>query len=414
MKKFDFNSLSKYLLWQDISNTSSSTQPKFSRRFIKPARIWLYGLIAKITASNISSDNSCDVLILHRSKKSQKLGLRDTLVKELRNRGLHVIETHIEKNKTILKKCLFSLPEIEIPIKFQFYACYAKLIIQQYNPKTIITDSNGSVLAPFIKILLPEGCNLIHIAHSMTTDNLRHFSLVEFDYYFLYGRSSLDRLRKRDVLFGKSKAVLTGPYLANSDFSLPIIQANKNILLFGVGPNLEKHTRITDMYSVINSWIVSHPDYQLTIKLHPRSSLEYWHRQEQKTKNIQVLSKNTPMTHALQDVSITLSIYTNAVLDAALLNRPSLLVANKETSDELDIEKFFLPRSETADELNERMEEMLENYPYHVQQSKAFITYHLEHQQDSVTFISSCIDSIVHGKEEFPVEELQGQTFLIH
>lgn len=412
MKKFDFDSLSKYLLWQDSSNKSSTSQPKFSRRFIKPARIWLYGLIAKISASNISSDISCDVLILHRSKKSRKLGLRDPLVKELRKQGLHVIETETENNKTILKKRLFSPSKIQVPVKFQFYACYAQRILEQYNPKTIITDRNGSVLSAVLKISLPNDSHLIHIAHSMTTDNLRHFSFIEFDYYFLYGRSSLERLRRRSVLFGKCNAVLTGTYLATSDFSLPAIKANKNILLFGVGPNLEKHSRITDMYIVINDWISSHPDYQLSIKPHPRSSLDYWQAQEQKIKNITVLSQGTPMTDALKSVSITLSIYTNAVLDAALLNRPSLLVANAETNDELDIEKFFLPRSETAKELNSRIEEMLENYSLHIQQTQPFLTYHLEHQQDSVRFISSCIKSIVNNKEDFPIENLQGQTFL--
>jgi hypothetical protein len=276
-----------------------------------------------------------------------------------------------------------------------------------------MTDSNGSALAPFVKMLLPEHSQLIHVAHSMTTDNLRHFSLVEFDYYFLYGRSSLNRLRNRDVLFGNCKGVLTGSFMAHTGISMPAIKANKILLLFGVGPNLEKHTRITDMYTVIRDWASAHPDYQLKIKLHPRSHLDYWHKQEKNLKNIQVLTKNTRMPDALKDVSIALSIYTNAVLDAALLNRPSLLIANDETNDELDIEQFFLPRSKTAEELNLQIKSMSDNYSHHVQQAKAFAKHHLEHQYDSVNYISDCIEAIAHGKEDFPIEPLQGQSFLL-
>jgi len=61
------------------------------------------------------------------------------------------------------------------------------------------------------------------------------------------------------------------------------------------------------------------------------------------------------------------------------------------------------------DELN--IEKILENYSHYLEQTIAFAKYHLEHQQDSIDFITQCVDNIAHNQELFPVEQLQGTPF---
>ena len=411
--KLDFKALTNYLYWQAVSNSSGATHPKFSRRFVKPIRLFLYSLVAKFIATPSHSDINCDVLLLHRSEKSRKLGLRDHLVRELHHQSLNVIEAHTENNRNILKNRLLCPPPVRTPLSFLFFASYAYYIIKQYNPKVILTDSNGSTLSPFLKAFLPDDCKLVHIAHCVTTDNYRHYSLIDYDYYFLYGRSSLDKLRKRTILFGNCNVVLTGPYLADKRFSLKPGHANKKILLFGVNPNMEKRPHIQKTYAFIKKWINQHSDYQLFIKMHPRSTLDFWGKAQTDCKNIHMVSKGTSMQEALGEISITLAIYTNAVIDSALLNRPSLLVTDSTLNDELDLEQFFLPCSQNEDELNKNIEQILNNYSYYLDQTTGFAKYHLEHQQDSVEFIANCINSIVQGKESFQVEPLQGTPFLL-
>lgn len=411
--KLDFTALTNYLYWQAVSNSSGAIHPKFSHRFVKPIRLFLYGLVAKFFATTSHSDIKCDVLLLHRSEKSSNLGIRDHLVRELHHQGLNVIEAHTESNKDILKHRLFCPPPVKTPFKFLFYASYAYYIIKQYKPKVIMTDSNGSVLSLFLKAFLPDQSKLVHVAHCVTTDNYRHYSLIDYDYYFLYGRSSLDKLRKRTILFGNCNVVLTGPYLADKSFALKPGHANKKILLFGVNPNMEKRPYIQKTYAFIKKWINQHSDYQLFIKMHPRSTLDFWGKAQTGCKNIHMVTKGTSMQEALGEISITLAIYTNAVIDSALLNRPSLLVADSVLNDELDLEQFFLPCSQNEEVLHTHIEKILGNYSFYLEQTTAFAKYHLEHQQDSVEFIANCINSIVHGKESFPIEPLQGTPFLL-
>lgn len=407
----DFLALKKYFYWQERPNSRVSTHPKFSRRFIKPIRIYLYGLIAKALVKPVSSDASCDVLILHRSQKTRKVGLRNNLISRLRQQGLNVIETQTEKNKFILKKRLLCTPPVKVPISFWFYACYAHYIVKKYNPKIILSESNGSEFSSFLKAFLPEESSLIHIAHCVTTDNYRHYSLIEYDYYFLYGQSSLDKLRRRNTLFGSTKVVLTGPYIAHQGFTLEPRSANKNILLFGVNPNMEKRKHIQKMYDVIKDWINQHNDYQLFVKMHPRSQLDFWKEAQSDCSNIHIVKKGITMQQALSEISLTLGIYTNAVLDAALLNRPSLLVCDEDIEDELDIEHFFLNRCKNTTDLQHNIEKILKNYPYYLKKTTAFAKYHLEHQENSVDFIVQCVDSISHDQEPFPIEHLQGIPF---
>jgi len=409
--KLDFLALEKYFSWQELSNSKNLTRPKFSRRIVKPVRLYLYGIIAKFYSQPISSKIQCDVLMLHRSENSRKRGLRDHVTKQLRKQGLNVIEAQTENNQTILKNNLFSTPPVKTPLKFLFYASYANYIVENYSPKVILTETNGSDLSPFLKAFLPEGSSLVHVAHCAITDNYRHYSLIDYDYYFLYGKSSFDKLHKRDNLFGSCKAVLTGPYIPHHAAPLPPCDANKNILLFGVNPNMERRPHIQKIYAFIKNLAQKHTDYQLFVKIHPRSETDFWDRAQASCPNIHFIKQGTDMQEALSDISITLGIYTNAVLDAALRNRPSLLVSDDTVDDEFDIEKFFLPRCRNESELQANIEKLLANYPYYVEKTIEFSQYHLAHQDDSVNFIAQCVADIAHNKESFPIEPLHGTIF---
>jgi hypothetical protein len=411
LNKLDFSALEAYFNWQELPNSRTSSHPKFSRRYIKPIRIFLYGLITYFISTQPVSSISCDVLLLHRSKKSRERGLRNATIEKLRQQGLNVIEIQTENNSTILKNRLLCPPPITTPIKFLFYASYAAFIVKQYSPKVIMSETNGSDFSPFLKAFLPVKSKLIHVAHCAITDNYRHYSLIDYDYYFLYGQSSLDKLRKRTKLFGSCNSVLTGPYIPHNLRQLKAGSRNNNILLLGVNPNMEKRAHIEKTYNVVKDWALQHRDYHLHIKLHPRSTSNFWSSIVSVNPNISLVQHGLSMQEALRNISITLGIYTNAVVDAALLNRPSLFVSDGSIKDELEIEKFFLPCSNNKEELHLHIEQMLENYSHYIEQASAFADYHLSHHQDSVDYIAQCVTDIVHDKVHFPIEHLQGTPF---
>jgi len=407
MNKKQIKKFEQYFSWQAKIRQSSSGSLKFSKRIIEPLRHTFYSALTMLIAKAPIQQKKCDILFLHASEKSKALKLRQPLISELKKKGFIVLEDAQQRSSTILKNGLLTQYKYKVPFKYLFIASYMQNIVDTYRPKIIITDRNGSIYSPFLKEAIQVYGKLVHIAHSVTTDNFGRFSLIEYDYYFLFGTSSLNKLLQRQVRYGSTKAVLTGPYFSDKEFTLPPTDKTKNILLFGIGPDLEKHTDYGSMYYIIKDWIAENPEYTLYFKPHPRSRFDYWQKESHKHQNIVVLKGTEKLTHCFKNISIALSIFTNAVIDAALLNRPSLLVCSDNVRDELDVEAFYLPRSKTSRQLHKNITTILDNYQHYVEQSQKFARFHLEHQQDSIEYIANCLASITNKQEDFPYIKIE-------
>jgi hypothetical protein len=351
MNKEAIKKYEQYFSWQNKMRKSSVGKIKFSKRVLEPFRYYFFSLITRLIAREPSELKKCDILFLHASEKSKALQIRAPLINELRARGLVVLEDAQQRPSTILKKRLLTHYKYVIPFKYLFISSYIQFIVDTYRAKIIITDRNGSVYSSLLKEAIQPYGKLVHMAHCVATDNFARFSMVDYDYYFLYGTSSLDKIINRQVIYGSSKAVLTGPYFSDKNFKLESNSGSKNIMLFGIYPDLEKKSAYLAIYDMIKEWAIKNPDYYFYFKPHPRSQSTYWQEASEKIDNISLFPATEKLTACLKNISITLSIYTNAVIDAALLNRPSLFVCphNMENlGDELDLEKFYLPRSTTA------------------------------------------------------------------
>ena len=409
MNKHKIKQYQDYFIWQNKMRKSSEGKIKFSKRIIEPLRYYLYSFFTLFFSRSHLKNNTCDILFLHASEKSMALRLRDPLIAQLQKQGLTVLETAQQRPSNILKKRLLTRYKYAVTFKHLFNASYVQYIVDFYQPKIIISDRNGSIYSSFLREAIQAYGKLVHMAHCVATDNFARFSLIDYDYYFLYGRSSLDKIMHRQVRFGHTKAVLTGPYFSNKDFTLKAGSANKNILLFGIYPDLEKKRSYQNIYDYIKKWAQNNQDYTLYIKPHPRSRSTYWQEASQTISNIKTLNAVEKLTHCLEPIAISLSIYTNAVIDSALLNRPSLLVCPDNIdnlNDELSLEKFYLPRATNEQQLADNIKAMLKDYPYYIEQAQKFAHYHLEYQQDSIDYISHCLYSITQNKEDFPIIEI--------
>ncbi len=409
MNKEKIKKYHNYFLFQSKTRHSSGGKIKFSKRIIEPLRYYIYGIITFFIAKKPKQIKPCDILFFHGSEKSRDLNIRDPLIAELRKKDLIVLEDTQQKPLNILKKCLLTPYKYNIPFKYLFISNYMQFIVEAYQPKIIITDRNGSVYSSFLKEAIQPYGKVVHMAHCVITDNYTRFSMIDYDYYFLYGSSSLDNIMNRQIRFGSTKAVLTGLYFSNQYFNLRPNNASKNILLFGIYPNLEKKESFRLIYDMIKQWASNNPDYHLYIKPHPRSHSDYWKAASQTIDNIMVLDAKEKLTNCLSNISIALSIYTNAVIDAALLNRPSLMVSldnMNAVDDALELEKFYLPRATNHEQLQDNIASMLDNYPHYVEQARKFAQHHLEYKQDSIDYITHCLLSIADKKENFPIIEI--------
>ncbi len=415
MNKEKIKKYEDYFFWQNNMRKSAlcnkKRKVKFSKRIIEPIRHYLYSFISLFISRKFITlaVKPCDILFLHASEKSKALQLRDPLIAELRSKGLTVLEDAQQRPSLILKKRLLTRYKYNIPFKHLFIASYIQYIVETYRAKIIITDRNGSVYSTLLKEAVQPYGKLVHMAHCVATDNFARFSMIDYDYYFLYGTSSLDKIMNRQVRYGSTMAVLTGPYFSDKDFNLEKNDAVKNILLFGIYPDLEKKASYQLVYDIVKDWAEKNPEYTLYFKPHPRSHNNYWMNTSKTIKNIVILEATEKLASCLSTISITLSIYTNAVIDSALLNRPSLMVSSenmKDLGDELDLEKFYLPRATNPEQLQANINTVLNDYSHYVEQAKYFAKYHLEYQQDSIEYIANCLVSITNNQEDFPIVEI--------
>lgn len=347
-------------------------------------RSWVRGFLLR---DNRKVDSvSCDILFLHPSDESFGLKRKQKLIDKLKESGVNVREEIALTEKEIFQQDACSGPFFFGRL-FRCYEGYANWLRKKYNPKVIITDRNGSMLSPFLKSRSIDDPVTFHLAHSVLTAQSSRFGMLEYDYYCIYGKSSLEYLQTRQYTFGSCQLVLGGSILFDENFVLPPASPELPILFLGMGPELEAEPEGRKIYQLICDW-QRVTGKKLYIRLHQRSKGEFW--ESVKQSGLEVLSAEPFQTSAAR-ASLVLSPYTNAVVDAALLGRPVQLVSFPGAQDFLQVEKFFGPRVHDADRLDQAVRSHLDNYGKSLEACNIFAKYHLEHGIHSVSYVSSVL-----------------------
>lgn len=95
-------------------------------------------------------------------------------------------------------------------------------LVEQHQPRVLLNDRNGSLYAPFLRLELnARGSRLVHLAYATTVPSLRRLGMNDYDYYFLFGQSSLEALQARELRFGCSTAVLVGSHMIDDSYLMP-------------------------------------------------------------------------------------------------------------------------------------------------------------------------------------------------
>lgn len=381
-------------------------------RFFRDAvRDLLFGSLAYINLRHkrdvaCSNQAACDFLLLQSSPKVIPLKRKKKLMEQLTAKKYTLIEiAQLEPFAAAHSGC-FCQPPQPVPIRYLGYAAYAEWLIHSYNPRIVLNDRNGSLLSPFLRLSLnSRDKTLVHLAHATTLEKSRRLNMMDYDYYFLFGKSSLAALQKRPLRFGTTNAVMTGSHMIDSAYALaPHRAPQKNILVLGVGPDKEKLPSYIDTYTMLARWADNNRDYTLTIKKHPRSSTDFWAHAATTTGNIVILPAGYPLSEALQEADIVINIVSNAVMEAALAKRPVIYVNNAATGDIFEQERFFGERVDNERQLSDRINNIRRHYQQSVQQSADFAAYHLHNGccglQATVTALERLINNLELGSEK--------------
>ncbi len=348
-------------------------------------------------------DESVDVLILHRSSSSKRF---PALISALGD--LSVIEMDIPKKKRILQKKLLSRSSCLEGLAYYLYSAYAHYIVTRYRPKLIAIDANGSSFTPFLRRAINSiGGKLVHVAHSIPTANYRQFCLLDYDYAFVYGQSSVDRLRSMPLRFGSTQCVVTGSLFIDKPVALSSLvkgDACKCVLL-GSGPSYERRGDVEPTYRSLLTWAREASDAIIYFKSHPRSDKTLWLSLVREFGAESYVRDVATLDECL-DASFAVAAYTNAVVDVASRGIPVVWVAGPEEVDHFSIESFFVNRVVSTDKLAIRIDEVLSGEGYYYDRALEFSRYHLGGQEYPPEYMANLIRGIIAGRADLESESL--------
>ncbi|MFG0380995.1 capsule biosynthesis protein [Pseudomonas sp. zbq_18] len=351
-------------------------------RFLREAcEDWWLGVRARRRLSDANSVQACDFLLLQSMPKVIPLQRKKLLKDALVSGGFNLVEIALQDSSLILRERMLKLPPHPVPTRYFAFAAHAEWLVEHYRPCILLNDRNGSLFAPFLRLALNARQGLlVHLAHATTVEGSRRLGMNDYDYYFLFGQSSLEALQARELRFGSSQAVLAGSHMIDQTYDLlPAESARRVLLILGVGPDKEKQSGYQATYALLRDWAVQHPEYQVLVKPHPRSRVLFWQETAPLLDNLRVLPRECGLAEALQAASVVVNIMSNAVIEAALARRPVIYVNASGERDIFSQERFFGPCITSVDALQARIASVEREYEVALQQGHAFAEYHLTH-----------------------------------
>ncbi|MET4692683.1 hypothetical protein [Endozoicomonas lisbonensis] len=352
----------------------------------------------KITfqSSPIRAEN-VDILLFQHSEKVIRLNRKKALKAELQKINYSLAEIPFYKGQKVLNKGLVKKPSYPVSFKYLYLAAYAEYLVSTYNPKLMLNDRNGMLLSPFLRESLNRrNAKLIQLAHATTVEDNWQFSMNDYDYYFLFGQSSYEKLKQRNLIFGDSKVVLSGSHMVDNSYNLKPMKAyNNKLLLLGMGPDREK-TKLAQLnYQILLDWAIQHKEHKLFIKRHPRSTSTFWDDAAKKYNNIDLVSKKSSLAQALETSGIVISIESNAVLEASLAKRPILFLNALDSEDIFSLESFFGNRVSDKNSFTKKIAEYSNSYIQFIEKTDDFSSFHLKHGCNGLNISTKLIHNII-------------------
>ena len=351
---------------------------RFAREAIADLR---FGWRARHRLAEQVSAEPCDLLLLQSAPKVIAFARKKAFIQTLRERGHRLVETALQSPKVVCRERLLVQPPQSVPLRYFGYAAYAQWLVTHHAPKVLLNDRNGSLYSPFLRLaMLATGGPLVHLAHASTVESSRRLGMNDYDYYLLFGRSSLEALQARRLRFGDSTAVLAGSHMIDSAYDLPPADVQgKRLLVLGVGPDKEKEAGYQRTYDLLRDWAAANGDWQVLTNRHPRSQAVYWHSAAEQLPNIELLPAECSLAEALGQATVVVNIMSNAVIEAGLAARPVVYVNLSADRDIFNQERFFGPRVETLAALQQRIAGICQAYAEQVQTARDFALFHLSH-----------------------------------
>lgn len=352
--------------------------------------------------------DKCDILIIHFLAPEENAGLADFCER---------ISSRFPTQKVVFHK-LMGLKDqlrhfylINPPLRKYlsndtlYLAPYPAFLMQKYRPSMLIIFLEWNPAAILFYVYAKRiGAIVINVAHALTSNSDR-CSIQSFDYYFLFGQSSVQHLRSNPIRIGSARLVQTGTI--NFQIREASVNSSGAFLYFSDWSKRGYEDLVESNLQVVHGWVVeSRP--RLYIKPHPLEDTRRVLSLFSDFSNVTVLDKNTPLDSALREVSFSLVHWSTASLASAGMGKPVIAVNTDENFDDsfLELQRFFGPAASTPAQIAARAAEFTHDTELWRSRSIEFARYHLKELSGAGQYIEDALADIYHGKEELDYTKL--------
>lgn len=248
----------------------------------------------------------------------------------------------------------------------------------------------------------------INLAHAVTYKS-NFYSRLFFDYYLIYGKSSIVNMQSNKNLIIKSNVKIVGPawieagkllsegskYKINCKYHKNLFK--KTVLITSQWANKQVKSYLEPNYRVICEFIEKNNDICFLIKEHPLEKGEdkYWVKLKE-NDNVEIIDGNINGFAFLKDIiDVHVTVFSNSAIDLAMLKIPTIFFDKK-----LDKSSYLTPPNYSSVATNTDELKQLLYTQKNVAEIEDFIEYHIfKSDFKSLERVRQCVHSILNGKD---------------
>jgi len=274
--------------------------------------------------------------------------------------------------------------------------------INNFSPKLVVFIDNIEFKSTILRHVYH--IKTLNIAHGVRINDWDH-SYIDFDYYFVFGESSLNHMRKNKNLFGSTKAVITGSYFVDGIVSNRDLQ-KKNTCFTVLFLSQWLHPRVAADLSfsrdILLSYAKINSSIKIVIKLHPledENQKNEWNKIIAGLVNVEILEHNVSLKDAIEMSSVAVSAWSNALVVATWLGCPIISIDRTNYArNNLDIDEYF-PVVEDVDTFSNAIYLIKNNNQVYMERCKEFSRYHFGDCNNVNKIMSRNLIRIIQGGE---------------
>lgn len=286
-------------------------------------------------------------------------------------------------------------------------------IIKTHNPKIIIFQYD-MLKKEIYEYLKNHQITVVNIAHGITGRSFL-FNSLNYDYYFIFGKQSLENMIRNDHLKGQTKVLLGGsPYFELNNFNTNDV--NRNYIT--IAGNYFHHSFPKDLYyfyvrnfyEPISKLIDIYSNYKFIYKPHFIRDKELEEKFFLKKPNCELVNDSS-IINVLKKSKLVICDFSTVSIEAASLSVPFIILdwqyeKNKSyyISDELGDLKFF-SRATNFETLNYLFQQRLNCTNEILDKLQRYYRSHIN-RDDSINYISEMIFHIFNENNEILEKEI--------